>query len=336
MRYFFLTFLLAIGLQVRAQSVHVVQRGETAERIAKKYGLTEDLLRSANPQLKVFYVGAKVNIPEKPKKNIVQSKPTIQSTTIVAKKGITSRNNISQSTPVPTGNTAMYSKNEQRQRRLEKWKRGFDIAGAVLSATSNAARTMASSSSRYNTSNMSAVSYPTASRKKSHEDKELLEELRRNGGSKFEMRNNPDGNTESWLYSICSSCSGDGRCSLYLGNMRYIPTLGYHDASCTSCHGTNDCRFCYGNGWTLHYSNGAHPTYETTSSSRSNSDVSTQEPAIVLRVCQICNGTGLIPGDESVGNFFDTPSVYCQVCGTKHRETTRHIRCSMCDGTGKY
>lgn len=53
------------------QTKHEVQRGETLAGIAKQYGVTEQMIKDANPQMgNLFYVGLKLNIPTKNKENI--------------------------------------------------------------------------------------------------------------------------------------------------------------------------------------------------------------------------------------------------------------------------
>lgn len=48
------------------QAKHEVQRGETLAGIAKQYGVTEQMIKDANPQMgNLFYVGLKLNIPQK-------------------------------------------------------------------------------------------------------------------------------------------------------------------------------------------------------------------------------------------------------------------------------
>ena len=50
------------------QANHQVQRGETLSSIAKRYGVTEQMIKDANPQMgNLFYVGLKLNIPQKGK-----------------------------------------------------------------------------------------------------------------------------------------------------------------------------------------------------------------------------------------------------------------------------
>ena len=47
------------------QAKHEVQRGETLAGIAKQYGVTEQMIKDANPQMgNLFYVGLKLNIPQ--------------------------------------------------------------------------------------------------------------------------------------------------------------------------------------------------------------------------------------------------------------------------------
>lgn len=51
------------------QTTHEVQRGETLASIAKQYGVTEQMIKDANPQAgNLFYVGLKLNIPNKTQK----------------------------------------------------------------------------------------------------------------------------------------------------------------------------------------------------------------------------------------------------------------------------
>ena len=46
------------------QAKHEVRRGETLASIAKQYGVTEQMIKNANPQMgDLFYVGLKLNIP---------------------------------------------------------------------------------------------------------------------------------------------------------------------------------------------------------------------------------------------------------------------------------
>ena len=52
------------------QATHEVKRGETIESIAKQYGVTEQMIKDANPQVgNLFYVGLKLNIPKRVKTN---------------------------------------------------------------------------------------------------------------------------------------------------------------------------------------------------------------------------------------------------------------------------
>ena len=76
-----LTLMLCVAMPCFSQTVeHVVAVGETFESIARKYGMTEQQLKDANPKYRgVFFVGMKLNIPQKyanPQKSTPQSPVT--------------------------------------------------------------------------------------------------------------------------------------------------------------------------------------------------------------------------------------------------------------------
>ena len=59
-------FVVNIVVAQDYQAKHEVQRGETLSSIAKQYGVTEQMVKEANPQMgDLFYVGLKLNIPKK-------------------------------------------------------------------------------------------------------------------------------------------------------------------------------------------------------------------------------------------------------------------------------
>jgi len=56
--------MLFVSITLCAQErEHTVQKGETLAKIAAQYGLTEDQLRTANPQMKMCYAGLRLVIP---------------------------------------------------------------------------------------------------------------------------------------------------------------------------------------------------------------------------------------------------------------------------------
>lgn len=78
------TLLFFTTLYVQAQSIttHTVQRGETIESVAQKYGVSVADLTQANPDLsEYFFVGMKLTIPEKKTGNsaVVDKKPSTPS-----------------------------------------------------------------------------------------------------------------------------------------------------------------------------------------------------------------------------------------------------------------
>ena len=68
-------FLLLFPLLNFAQTKHVVQRGETLDLIANRYGIASKLIRDANPLVDECYTGITLTIPQKPKP-VVSSTPT--------------------------------------------------------------------------------------------------------------------------------------------------------------------------------------------------------------------------------------------------------------------
>lgn len=63
-----LLMFVNVALAQDYQAKHEVQRGETLSSIAKQYGVTEQMIKEANPQMgNLFYVGLKLNIPKKGK-----------------------------------------------------------------------------------------------------------------------------------------------------------------------------------------------------------------------------------------------------------------------------
>ena len=81
MKRILLMLMLCISVPCFSQTIeHVVDVGETFESIAQKYGLTEQQLKEANPKYRgVFYVGMKLNIPQKKveTKQTAQPQPTV-------------------------------------------------------------------------------------------------------------------------------------------------------------------------------------------------------------------------------------------------------------------
>lgn len=63
---FSMLMVVNTALAQNFQTTHEVQRGETLSSIAKQYGVTEQMIKDANPQAgNLFYVGLKLNIPQK-------------------------------------------------------------------------------------------------------------------------------------------------------------------------------------------------------------------------------------------------------------------------------
>lgn len=82
------------------QTKHEVQRGETLSSIAKQYGVTEQMIKDANPQAgNLFYVGLKLNIPK-----LMNHETNIQNKDIKEKKQVEVDEKATTSTQVGTSN----------------------------------------------------------------------------------------------------------------------------------------------------------------------------------------------------------------------------------------
>lgn len=66
MRFACLVFSMLALLTIKAQTSHVIQRGETFELIAKRYGVSLDMIKEANPLVDECYTGITLSIPPKP------------------------------------------------------------------------------------------------------------------------------------------------------------------------------------------------------------------------------------------------------------------------------
>lgn len=66
MRIACLVFLIFISLDLKSQTTHIIQRGETIELIASRYGISVTSLKEANSLLNEYYTGLTINIPPKP------------------------------------------------------------------------------------------------------------------------------------------------------------------------------------------------------------------------------------------------------------------------------
>lgn len=87
MKIYLVFVFVLLSMNVYAQSVtqHVVRRGESFALIAKRYGMTEQELKAANPDYSVCYMGLKLTIPEKyAKAAVTSSKATEVSDAVVS------------------------------------------------------------------------------------------------------------------------------------------------------------------------------------------------------------------------------------------------------------
>lgn len=88
MKKLFLSFALmlaSLSMLAQTSQSHTVQRGETIESVAKKYGISVSDLQQANPSTRdYFYAGMKLVIPRKVNTQNVTQTPSSNSTTNVS------------------------------------------------------------------------------------------------------------------------------------------------------------------------------------------------------------------------------------------------------------
>lgn len=88
MKKLFLTFALmlaSLSMSAQTNQSHTVQRGETIESVAKKYGISVSDLQQANPSTKdYFYAGMKLVIPRKASTQNATQTPSSNSSNRVA------------------------------------------------------------------------------------------------------------------------------------------------------------------------------------------------------------------------------------------------------------
>jgi len=93
----FYFWLMQVFAFAQSTTIHVVQRGETVASIAKKYGISEEELKKANPDINdYFYAGMKLVIPKKEKS--IANSPSDSKSLISQDKSKVSKNNSSSHT----------------------------------------------------------------------------------------------------------------------------------------------------------------------------------------------------------------------------------------------
>ncbi len=122
------------------QKVHVVMRGETFATIAKKYGISEAELRSANATMKIAHTGAKLKIPQKNVARNVSARTQPQQnnkSNTQATLSHTSQMQQNQSVASVTQNTNWHSREKFNNGKKffydKKWKKAISEFNDVLS-----------------------------------------------------------------------------------------------------------------------------------------------------------------------------------------------------------
>ena len=130
----FVALLLGINTGVLAQSetLHTVKRGESFALIAKRYGMTEEELKAANPDYPVCYMGLKLNIPEK----YAKAAQSVPASVPASASGLSA--NYSQEDFVVAESSAP----KRKKKKGNFWKKLGDIASSVGDVAVTVASTM--------------------------------------------------------------------------------------------------------------------------------------------------------------------------------------------------
>ena len=71
---FCLMSFVFVHIVVQGQNTrHIVLRGETLESIARNYGVTEQMIKEANPLIDEYFTGIAITVPPKPKPVVVEN-----------------------------------------------------------------------------------------------------------------------------------------------------------------------------------------------------------------------------------------------------------------------
>ena len=111
---------MSMSVYAQSETLHTVKRGESFALIAKRYGMTEQELKAANPDYPVCYMGLKLTIPEKYAK------------TFQAASAPASVSEASAFGSVPTSaGVAEDPSSKRREKKGNFWKKLGDIASSV-------------------------------------------------------------------------------------------------------------------------------------------------------------------------------------------------------------
>ena len=109
------------------QAKHEVQRGETLSSIAKQYGVTEQMIKDANPQVgNMFYVGLKLNIPKS-----ADTKVNVKNKEVLEEPKVTNNEAVNEQPRTTTSNGGSYSTQYKRAAGIDNKIEDVNYIGTV-------------------------------------------------------------------------------------------------------------------------------------------------------------------------------------------------------------
>lgn len=122
--------LSVLAANAQTQTTHEVQRGETLEIIAQKYGVTSEALLQANPDAAdMFFVGMKLHIPV-----ATSTQPTVTSHSDVNTQRDVPTTNIGTTPSTTSSDKLAMTTNPQSSKSGAQTPEDFDFAGVAYGA----------------------------------------------------------------------------------------------------------------------------------------------------------------------------------------------------------
>jgi len=203
-----------LAVCAQTANTHIVQRGETFALVAKRYGLTEQELKKANPNEEVCYAGMKLKIPAKPAPKATTSSTSTYSTQSTASVQQPGQNYSAGTTKTPI------------KKKKSFWKKLGAGALVVAGVAAGVAVGVAASKAGSSGTGISGGNSGTT-------------------GSSG-ISSGSSGSTRA----VCHICHGKKKCDSCNGSgISKYAQPGSGNKTCGTCRGSGKCFNCYGTGY---------------------------------------------------------------------------------------
>lgn len=288
----FILLLICTTAPSQTSESHIVQRGETFEIVARRYGMTVDELKQANPWIGGCYTGLKLDIPDgKKKKDVLTGSEALAKAYIEKSKSNYNNGDYKQAIKelewvLKSGECSPTMKEEceqllasaraEREKQVEKRNNFWGgIATALVTTAAVAASSAMTSSANQTSSAYSPEIEGWPDRDKSLDyllDPRLAiattqQQLQQEYQS-FKMQTGIDISFEEFLTIRAQSASqvqeDDNPQSSFSTSDKQsaepkYESRAYKKKECPHCHGSGKCQKCYGDGIYGTIRNGKEP-----------------------------------------------------------------------------